>query len=91
MGVVADISLTGLRAILDRPLAQGGQYELRLHVPEGRDEIRQLDITVICTWVRHDAAADRFQVGLSLVETSSEFQDLVSWALGAVVNPAAPG
>lgn len=78
IGVVGDISLGGLRLIAKEPLAVGGCYEIRLHVPERGERVRQVDIAVICQWIRKVPLRRSFNLGLALDRPSTEFTGLVS-------------
>lgn len=78
MGVIGDISFGGLRLVTKEPLAVGGCYEIRLQVPEREGRVREVDIAVICQWIRRVPLRKSFNVGLALDRPSSEFVDLVS-------------
>lgn len=77
MGMIGDISVGGLRLVSKEPLAVGGCYEMRLHVPVRDGEVRHVDIAVTCRWVRKDPLREHFHMGFALDRPSQEFVDLV--------------
>lgn len=77
MGFVGDVSLGGLKLVSSQPLAVGGCYEMRLHVPERNGQIRQVDVAMICQWSRKDPRRDRFEMGFALDRPSPDFTKLV--------------
>ncbi|NLO80692.1 MAG: PilZ domain-containing protein [Xanthomonadaceae bacterium] len=78
LGYVADISIEGLRLLAAHPLAVGGCYELRLHVPEPDGGERQVDIVVICQWLCRNKEQGRFEMGFELDRPSKDFTRLVA-------------
>lgn len=78
IGFLGDISVEGLRLLAAQPLAKGGCYELRLHVPEEKGPERQVDIVVICQWVRRNSERGNFEMGFALDRPSTEFANLVA-------------
>lgn len=81
MGYVADLSLGGLRLVARQPLEAGGCYEMCLHVPDHRDKLREVDVVVICQWVRKTPRRDSFEMGFALDRPSQAFIDLVAQML----------
>lgn len=78
IGYLADISIEGLRLVAGQPLAVGGCYELRLHVPEEEGEDTLVDIVVICQWSRRNSERRNFEMGFALDRPSKEFTHLVA-------------
>lgn len=77
MGIVGDISVAGLRLMSKEPLAIGGCYEIRLHIPERDEQVKQVDIAVTCQWLRKAPRGKSFQIGLALDRPSPEFVEMV--------------
>lgn len=78
MGFLGDISVEGLRLLAGQPLAVGGCYEMRLHVPEPDGQEREVDIVVICQWLRRNGERGNFEMGFALDRPSPEFTNLVA-------------
>lgn len=81
MGFVGDLSFGGLRLISRQPLAIGGCYEMRLHVPVEGGGVRQVDVVVICQWSRKETRYDSFDSGFALDRPAPEFAELVAYLL----------
>lgn len=81
MGYVADLSLGGLRLVARQPLAVGSCYEMCLHVPDHRDQLREVDVVVLCQWVRKDSRRDSFEMGFALDRPSPAFSELIGQLL----------
>lgn len=77
MGYVADLSMGGLRLVAKQPLGMSGCYEMVLHVPDQGERLREVEVVVICQWVRKDTRRDAFEMGFSLDRPSAAFIDLV--------------
>ncbi len=78
IGVIGDVSVGGLRVLGRAPLAVGGCYDLRLHIPEKNGETSQVDVKVICQWTRKDPILRGFQIGCALDRPSKEWADVVT-------------
>ena len=77
MGYVADLSMGGLRLVAKQPLGVNGCYEMCLHVPTLGDRTREVQVVVLCQWVRKDSRRDSFEMGFSLDRPSDEYTRLI--------------
>ncbi|MBK58016.1 MAG: PilZ domain-containing protein [Pseudomonas sp.] len=77
MGYVADLSMGGLRLVAKQPLGVNGCYEMCLHVPTLGDRTREVQVVVLCQWVRRDSRRDSFEMGFSLDRPSDEYTRLI--------------
>lgn len=78
MGVVGDLSASGMRLFTRQPLAMGAAYEMRLDYPVPYSETQKIYVTMQCRWIRKDPDGGGFQVGCVLDQPSEEFSELVS-------------
>lgn len=77
MGYVADLSMGGLRLVAKQPLGMSGCYEMCLHVPTQGERTRDIDVVVLCQWVRKDSRRDSFEMGFALDRPSPDFTRLI--------------
>jgi hypothetical protein len=77
MGYVADMSMGGLRLVAKQPLGMSGCYEMCLHVPTVGDRTREVQVVVLCQWVRKDSRRDSFEMGFSLDRPSDDYTRLI--------------
>ena len=77
MGYVADLSMGWLRLVAKQPLGVNGCYEMCLHVPTVGDRTREVQVVVLCQWVRKDSRRDSSEMGFSLDRPSDEYTRLI--------------
>lgn len=83
MGVVGDLSASGMRLFTQQPLAVGAAYEMRLDYPAFNGETQAVHVKMLCRWIRKDPDGDGFQVGCVLDQPSDEFAELVTRTLAS--------
>ncbi|MBA1276293.1 MULTISPECIES: PilZ domain-containing protein [Pseudomonadaceae] len=81
MGYIGDLSIGGLRLVARQPLVIGGCYEMCLHVPDHGERLREVDVVVICQWVRKDSRRDSFEMGFALDRPCPAFVEMVAQLL----------
>ena len=81
MGYVGDLSIGGLRLVAKQPLSIGGCYEMCLHVPDDGARSQEINVVVICQWMRKDSRRDSFEMGFALDRPCPPFVELVAQLL----------
>lgn len=82
LGVVADVSATGLRLLTTEPIEAGVCLNLCLELQLVPGRVRLLELEVACRWSRRNFSARRYEQGVELLAPSAEFARFVATLSG---------
>lgn len=78
LGLIADLSVGGLRMISEMPLEAGRCYAASVEVPVREGRFRLVEIAMVCQWSRKTGRSNRFEQGFALAEPAPAFVELVN-------------
>lgn len=90
LGTVADLSTDGLRITSDEPITEGTELDLRMLLPAGWSDIRELDFTAQCCWWEQEHADEDYNTGFHIVDITDTEAFVISEILDLYGNPV-PG
>lgn len=78
MGLVADLSIGGLRLLTQIPLEPGKHYDVDLEVPIAGGRYRVLELKLVCQWSKRNGRLGRYEQGLALTEAAPDLAATVN-------------
>ncbi|MEJ2619488.1 MAG: PilZ domain-containing protein [Candidatus Thiodiazotropha sp.] len=77
LGQVVDINSQGLMLIGEKPIPTGEELNLKIHLPDGEDEVKFMAFKAICRWSSKDINTEFYDSGCEFVEQSDEKIELL--------------
>ncbi|MBC9249818.1 PilZ domain-containing protein [Pseudomonas alcaligenes] len=78
LGLIADLSLGGLRLIAEGELVSGACLQASIEVPVREGRYRLVEVDLVCQWSRRAGRAGRYEQGFALAAPAPAFVELVA-------------
>jgi len=88
MGIVEDISASGLRLVSTQPIKHGVACELRIRLPEPIGERQNLTVTARALWSSRNIRSGLHQTGFHIISLANDQMELLTELLRRIADRA---